>query len=345
MVCWVDDCLFFGPDEKKLDEVSEKIKGKGFDFTKEDTTKDVFTFLGVELTNESDKVILSQHNLIKKVLMTTKMEQCNPRLTPCTQDPLGTNAEGKRMTEEWSCPSVVGMLMHLCANACPEIQFAVHQCARFTHCCRQSHAEAVKKIVRYLKGVLLADIKHGKKHGLTHTKKQDFRSDCHVDADFAGLWNHEHHGDPVCVKSRTGHVMMLSDCPVHWVSKLQTEISQSTTEAECIALSQAMRELLPMRDFLSHVQQEMGLVSSDPIKIWSTVFEDNNGALSLAKSPKITPRTKHIGVKYHFFRSKIGEEHGILTEKMDTLEQIADIFTKGLPLAQFQALRKLLCKW
>ncbi len=149
----------------------------------------------------------------------------------------------------------------------------------------------------------------------------------------------------MCVKSRTGYVMMLNDCPVHWVSKLQTEISLSTTEAEYIALSQAMRELLPMREFLSQVQQKMKLESSEPIKIWSTVFEDNNGALSLAKSPKITPRTKHIAVKYHFFRSHIGNEHGILLEKIDTLEQIADIFTKGLPMVQFQALRKLLCKW
>ncbi len=106
-----------------------------------------------------------------------------------------------------------------------------------------------------------------------------------------------------------------------------------------------MRELLPMREFLSHVQQEMGLGSSDPIKIWSTVFEDNNGALSLAESPKITPRTKHTGVKCHFFGTHVGEEHGILTEKTDTPEQIADVFTKGLPLAQFQALRKLLCEW
>ena len=133
MVCWVDDCLFFGPDEKKLDELIEKIGKKGCPFTKEDTSKDVFTFLGVELNNEGNSVVLSQHNLIKKVLKTTRMENCNPRATPCTLDPLGTNAEGKRIDEEWSYPSVVGMLMYLCANAYPEIQFAVHRCTRFSH--------------------------------------------------------------------------------------------------------------------------------------------------------------------------------------------------------------------
>lgn len=167
---------------------------------------------------------------------------------------------------------------------------------------------------------------------------------CYVDADFAGLWNHEHHGDPVCVKSRTGYVMMLNDCPVHWVSKLQTEISLSTTEAEYIALSQAMRELLPMREFLSQVQQKMKLESSEPIKIWSTVFEDNNGALSLAKSPKITPRTKHIAVKYHFFKSHLNDTNFVL-QKIDTDVQVADIFTKGLVGEKFQILRKLLAGW
>jgi hypothetical protein len=37
----------------------------------------------------------------------------------------------------------------------------------------------------------------------------------------------------------------------------------------------------------------------------STAFEDSNGALGLATSPKMTPRTRHIAVKYHFFKEHI----------------------------------------
>ena len=51
---------------------------------------------------------------------------------------------------------------------------------------------------------------------------------CYVDADFAGLWGYEDDQDPVCVKSRTGYVLTLGDCPFLWVSKLQTEIALST---------------------------------------------------------------------------------------------------------------------
>ena len=77
----------------------------------------------------------------------------------------------------------------------------------------------------------------------------------------------------------------------------------------------------------------------------STIFEDNNGCISVATSPKMSPRTKHIGVRYHFFKDSIGQDKGIIIKKIDSVDQIADIFTKGLGEDQFQKLRYLLCKW
>ena len=77
-----------------------------------------------------------------------------------------------------------------------------------------------------------------------------------------------------------------------WVSKLQTEIALSTLEAEYIALSQAMRELLPLRELLQEVGIKMELDFAMPAILLSTVFEDNNGALGMATAPKITLRTK-----------------------------------------------------
>ena len=83
--------------------------------------------------------------------------------------------------------------------------------------------------------------------------------DCYVDADFAGLWSFEGDQDPVCVKSRTGYVLMLGGCPLIFKSKLQTEIALSTLEAEYIALSQSMRELLPLRNLLQEVGKNLKL--------------------------------------------------------------------------------------
>jgi hypothetical protein len=229
------------------------------------------------------------------------------------------------------------MLMYLSSNSRPDIQFAVHQCARFTHMPRKSHAEGVKRICRYLAGTL--------DKGLVISPDKDLKLDCYVDADFAGLWKHEDDQDPVCVKSRTGYVFTLGGCPLTWCSKLQTEVALSTLEAEYIALSQAMRELIPLRELLQEIGTNLELDFAHPVIMHSTVFEDNNGALGLASSPRLTPRTKHISTKYHFFRTMIGPGKGIRISKIESAEQKADCFTKGLPDQTFQHIRKILQGW
>ena len=59
------------------------------------------------------------------------------------------------------------------------------------------------------------------------------------------------------------------------------------------------------------------------------VFEDNNGAIELSKAPKSCPCKKHIALKYHQFREHV-RKGLIKINPMDTLEQLADIFTKAL---------------
>jgi hypothetical protein len=74
-------------------------------------------------------------------------------------------------------------------------------------------------------------------------------------------------------------------------------------------------------------------------KIHSKVFEDNNVALGLALLPRMTPRTKYIRRNRHFFKSHIGDKKGITIHKIESAEQKADIFTKGLPDARFRNIR------
>jgi hypothetical protein len=77
--------------------------------------------------------------------------------------------------------------------------------------------------------------------------------------------------------------------------------------------------------------------------MYSSVFEDNNGALQLARSPPMTPRTKHYAIKYHFFGYVEKEE--IKLYKINTKEQCANIMTKGLVFYLFIYLQKFLCGW
>ena len=229
------------------------------------------------------------------------------------------------------------MLLYLSSNTRPDIQFAVHQVARFSHSPRKSHGQAIKRIIRYL--IATRD------RGILFQPNLAQGLDCYVDADYCGWHDSEHEQDPVSVKSRTGFVLTLFGCPVIWSSKLQTDITLSSTAAEYVAFSMAMRELLPMRVLLQEIGAKMDLPAISDSLVKSTVFEDNQGCLSLVNVPKMSARNKYLSLKYHFFRSHIGEDKGIIAKYVHTSEQKADIFTKGLPPAQFVVIRKLLMGW
>jgi len=138
-------------------------------------------------------------------------------------------------------------------------------------------------------------------------------------------------------------VILFANCPVLWVSKLQTEVALSTTEAEYIALSQAMRDIIPMRALLSELTTLTRLTLGSTTT-YSTIFEDNKGCVELANTPKMRPRTKHIALKYHHFRSHVASGD-IKVRWIDTKHQLADIFTKPLPEPLFTSLRLLLLGW
>ena len=143
--------------------------------------------------------------------------------------------------------------------------------------------------------------------------------------------------------SRTGFVIMYAGCPLTWSSKLQTEIALSTTESEYIALSQAMRETIPFMNLMVEVGSIFPLHNPTP-KFHCKVFEDNRSCIKVAESPRHTPRTKHIAIKYHHFRSYVADGT-IKIYPISTVDQLADIFTKPLDRVVFVKLRKLLMGW
>ena len=81
-----------------------------------------------------------------------------------------------------------------------------------------------------------------------------------------------------------------------------------------------------------------------PPKVHCTVFEDNSGALELARLPKIRPRTKHINQSYHHFREHV-ERQEVFIHDTPTEAQMADILTKPLPEASFTRHRKAIMSW
>ena len=94
---------------------------------------------------------------------------------------------------------------------------------------------------------------------------------------------------------------------------------------------------------MQEISDLFGITNKKPV-FKCTVWEDNESCIKVAKSPKLTPRTKHIAIKYHHFRSYV-KNGTILIKSIDTKDQLADILTKPLPEKAFCFLRKGLMGW
>lgn len=179
--------------------------------------------------------------------------------------------------------------------------------------------------------------------GIIYSPDKTRSIDTYVDASFAGEWNTEWSEEPSSVMSRTGYVIMYANCPIIWCSKLQTQITLSTTESEYVALSQSLRDVIPLLDLLRELSNAIPSDDNTP-KIHFSIFEDNKGCIDMINVPKMRPRTKQIALKYHHFRSYVLKKL-ISIQYVETTSQIADIFTKALNDGQFCALRKMLNGW
>jgi hypothetical protein len=191
--------------------------------------------------------------------------------------------------------------------------------------------------VRYLRGT--------KDKGLTLKPNKKLGLECYVDADFAGGWEPDQALDPRACLSQTGYIIFYANCPIIWQSKLQTTIALSTTEAEYVALSTAMRDVIYFMNLIDEMKNFGITLPGVPAPTTTCrVFEDNVGALELANTPKLRPRTKHLAIQLHHFCQYILDKM-ITVEKVDTKYQRADIMTKALPRDSFQFLRKTITGW
>ena len=232
---------------------------------------------------------------------------------------------------------MVCKLNYLDKGTRPDISYASHQCARHSQDPKKSHGDAIIHLAKYLKGT--------KTEGLLLNPNPNRSVEVHVDADFCGNFNSNTSSEDISTsKSRTGYVISFAGCPVTWGSKLQTQIALSTTEAEYIALSQSLREAIPIMNLVQELQEQGFSIFSQTPRIFCTAFEDNNGALELARTPKMRSRTKHINLVYHHFRDYVSR--GLINVlPIDTSNQVADIFTKPLDAITFIKLREVLLGW
>ena len=170
---------------------------------------------------------------------------------------------------------------------------------------------------------------------------------CFVNADFAGLFKRDPDHSITSAKSCTGYIIKLAECPLIWKSQLQPIISLSTAESEYYALSQAIHVRLPLRGIANDLLYQVSFPSSlSTLKnnLQATVKEDNTSALSLATEQRLTSRTRHYHIRWHFFWQSINDGK-VEVIYVATKDQDADYLTKGLTCELFEHCHELNQGW
>ena len=117
-----------------------------------------------------------------------------------------------------------------------------------------------------------------------------------------------------------------------------------STESEYTGLSYALRDAIPIMELLKEMSQRGYPISSTQARVHCCVFEDNSGALEMARVHKYRPRTKHLNVKLHHFRDSV-ERKEVSIHHIRTNEQPADFLTKPLNEESHCCHRKTVMGW
>jgi hypothetical protein len=129
---------------------------------------------------------------------------------------------------------------------------------------------------------------------------------------------------------------MYNNCPTIWVSNVQTSVALSTCEAEYIAMSTVLCEVIPLMRLLDTIVDVWNINTPQPHVV---VHEDKQSACQLAMNKAYKPGTRHVAVKYHHFHDYV-DSSCIRIDYIHTNEQTADILTKALPKDSFAYLIK-----
>ncbi|CAB0010875.1 unnamed protein product, partial [Nesidiocoris tenuis] len=270
LAIYVDD-LWLGSQNKKWIEEMKGILIKTF---KMKYLGKIHYGLGIEFTQNlsEGKICMSQKKYIQDVLKRFGMEDSKPISTPMEVGLKLTRPEklDEGVMSKYPYQKLIGSLMYLAVSTRPDIAYTVNWLSQFNSNYTEQHWLAAKRVLRYLKGTA--------KKGIEFTKtKKPLRG--FADADWANCASDR--------RSYSGFFFELGGAAITWEARKQRTVALSSVEAEYLALGEATKEAIYLRQFLT----ELGL--SRPTTS-TLILNDNQGAQLLAKNSIHHSRTKHI---------------------------------------------------
>ena len=313
LLLYVDDMLLAAKSLEEIKKIKLQLESK---FHMKDLGA-ARKILGMEISRDRrySKLYLSQENYVLKILERFGMDKAKAVNTPMAAhfklSKQQAHVSQQEVEEMATIPyaSAVGSLMYAMVCTRPDLAHAVSVVSRFMANPAKEHWQAVKWIFRYLKG--------------THSSHLEFSRDTtnligYVDADYAGCMDTR--------RSTSAYVFTFGGCAVSWRSRLQECVALSTAEAEYMALSDALKEAIWLRNIHGELTQGIQKLR---------IMCDSQSAIYLTKDSMFHERTKHIDVRYHKLREVLAEGD-IIVEKVSTSDNAADMLTKVLTLTKFK---------
>jgi hypothetical protein len=304
LLVYVDDMLLVSPSADAVAEAKQVLLST---FDARDMGS-VCDFVGMHITRDLQRGTLkiSNERMVADLLQKYGMADAHGRVVPMSRGIVLKRGEGEPLDQlRYPYSALVGSLLYLAVTVRPDIAYAVGVLSKYMSCPTTAHWQAAKGVLRYLAGTPSVGITYS-----SGSSDGDLFGWC--DADFAG--------DLDTRKSTTGYVFTISGGAVSWASKRQPTVAASTTEAEYMAASSAVREALWLKKLVAELGQPVATV---PIGC------DNQGALSLLHNPILSDRSKHIDVHHHFVRERVARGE-VEFGWVPTMEMTADVLTKPL---------------
>ncbi|KAL4379256.1 hypothetical protein GQ457_02G035690 [Hibiscus cannabinus] len=306
LLVYVDDIILAGKDPKLLTDVQIFLQ-QHFKLKDLGTLK---YFLGFEIARNQTGISLSQRQYAFQLLEETGSLSKKLAELPLTPSHKLSKDEGQLIDDPHLYRRLVGRLLYL-THTRPDITHAVNLLSQFVSTPRQPHLSAVYHLLSYVKA--------SPGLGLFFSSSSKLQLTAFVDSDYDSC--------PDTRRSTTGYCTYLGDTLISWKSKKQHTVTRSSCEAEYRAMATVTCELVWL----------VALLSSFHIKIPQVyLYCDSQSAIHLATNQVFHERTKHIEVDCHFVRERISSGFLKLFH-VRSHDQLADIFTKALPLPAFQS--------
>ncbi|KAJ3698372.1 hypothetical protein LUZ61_002077 [Rhynchospora tenuis] len=309
ILVYVDDIIITGNDSQAIAALMKTLDSNF-------SIKDLGTlnfFLGIDVRPYKNGILLSQTRYLQNILEKAAMIGAKPCKTPMQSGQQLSKFAGTVLSDPHQYRAIVGMLQYATITR-PDLTFSVNKVSQFFAEPSDIHWQAVKRILRYIKGTLNL--------GLYFQPSNELSLHAFCDADWAGC--------PDDRRSTTGFAVFLGPNLISWSSKKQQTVSRSSTEAEYRSMACTTSELMWLQALLS----ELGHKPNHLPALWC----DNLGATFLAANPVFHARTKHIELDYHFVREKLAAKQ-LTVNFICSADQIGDIFTKSLAKQRFDTLK------